>query len=159
MNNVITVFCSGFCHEHALILYVYLSNNESGAEDSVLTVRLISNPSISKLPKLYIPPHPPALSYIPIFPNPLPLFKTHFSKLTTHSTLKSVLRHILQRLNSHNVRLPQLFPESKSPILNQKPHPKIHPSPPSPPKTMQKKNQSLQTFIPTHPSLTLPLKL
>ncbi|KAL8717212.1 MAG: hypothetical protein Q9181_008347, partial [Wetmoreana brouardii] len=28
-----------FCHDHALILYVYLSNDESGADDSVLTRR------------------------------------------------------------------------------------------------------------------------
>ncbi|EON61600.1 hypothetical protein W97_00815 [Coniosporium apollinis CBS 100218] len=27
-----------FCHEHALILYVYLSNNEEGGDESVLTV-------------------------------------------------------------------------------------------------------------------------
>ena len=30
----------GFCHERALILYVYLPN-EDGAEESVLTVRII----------------------------------------------------------------------------------------------------------------------
>ena len=30
----------GFCHEHALILYVYLPNDDHDAEDSVLTVRL-----------------------------------------------------------------------------------------------------------------------
>ena len=29
---------TGFCHDHALILYVYLSNSDSGAEDAVLTV-------------------------------------------------------------------------------------------------------------------------
>lgn len=29
---------TGFCHEHALILYVYLSNDEAGVDDSVLTV-------------------------------------------------------------------------------------------------------------------------
>ena len=31
---------TGFCHEHALILYVYLPNDDHDAEDSVLTVRL-----------------------------------------------------------------------------------------------------------------------
>ncbi len=29
---------AGFCHEHALILYVYLSNDDDGADESVLTV-------------------------------------------------------------------------------------------------------------------------
>lgn len=29
----------GFCHDHALILYVYLPNDESGTDSSVLTVR------------------------------------------------------------------------------------------------------------------------
>ena len=32
--------CEGFCDDHALILYVYLSNDGNGAEDSVLTVSL-----------------------------------------------------------------------------------------------------------------------
>ena len=32
------VFSIGFCHEHALILYVYLSNDDM---ESVLTVRLL----------------------------------------------------------------------------------------------------------------------
>jgi hypothetical protein len=31
---------TGFCHEHALILYVYLPNEHS-EEESVLTVRLL----------------------------------------------------------------------------------------------------------------------
>lgn len=31
-------FNLGFCDDHALILYVYLENDESGADDSVLTV-------------------------------------------------------------------------------------------------------------------------
>ena len=31
---------AGFCHEHALILYVYISNDEDGGEESVLTVSL-----------------------------------------------------------------------------------------------------------------------
>lgn len=30
---------TGFCHEHALILYVYLPS-EDGSDESVLTVRL-----------------------------------------------------------------------------------------------------------------------
>lgn len=29
----------GFCHDHALILYVYLANGDQGVEESVLTVR------------------------------------------------------------------------------------------------------------------------
>ena len=49
------VFCLmrvGFCHNNALILYVYLSNDDSGADDSVLTVRV---------PSVDIPlPKPPA---------------------------------------------------------------------------------------------------
>lgn len=28
----------GFCHDHALILYVYLANGVQGVEESVLTV-------------------------------------------------------------------------------------------------------------------------
>lgn len=28
----------GFCHEHALILYVYISDEEDGGDESVLTV-------------------------------------------------------------------------------------------------------------------------
>ena len=31
---------SGFADEHALILYVYLSNFNDGVDDSVLTVRI-----------------------------------------------------------------------------------------------------------------------
>lgn len=31
---------AGFCHEHALILYVYLAGEGEGDEESVLTVSL-----------------------------------------------------------------------------------------------------------------------
>ena len=34
---------TGFCHEHALILYVYLPN-DNGDDESVLTVRIWFNP-------------------------------------------------------------------------------------------------------------------
>ena len=37
----------GFCHEHALILYVYLPNDDESAEESVLTVG-----PLSKLPSV-----------------------------------------------------------------------------------------------------------
>lgn len=37
----------GFCHEHALILYVYLGSEEDGVDDSVLTVGVcISTPCL-----------------------------------------------------------------------------------------------------------------
>lgn len=39
--NVCSFVFAGFCHEHALILYVYLPNDDTGGEDSVLTVRFI----------------------------------------------------------------------------------------------------------------------
>ena len=41
----------GFCHEHALILYVYISNDEDGGDESVLTVsprRLYTEPMPSE---------------------------------------------------------------------------------------------------------------
>lgn len=34
-------YSTGFCHDHALILYVYLSNEDNGGDDSVLTVCLV----------------------------------------------------------------------------------------------------------------------
>lgn len=36
---------TGFCHEHALILYVYLSNEQHGADESVLTVSAAPGPT------------------------------------------------------------------------------------------------------------------
>ena len=40
-NSLTLVFflALGFCHDHALILYVYLPNDDTGADESVLTVR------------------------------------------------------------------------------------------------------------------------
>jgi len=43
-----TIYLTGFCHDHALILYVYLSNEDNGGDDSVLTVRL-------RLPFAFLP--------------------------------------------------------------------------------------------------------
>lgn len=43
-NEVLMQACPlGFCHEHALILYVYLTNDEDGGDESVLTVGLTSS--------------------------------------------------------------------------------------------------------------------
>lgn len=47
---------TGFCHEHALILYVYLENEESGADDSVLTVSWF-------IPLLPIPPEKISIAF------------------------------------------------------------------------------------------------
>lgn len=37
--NIVRVQRLGFCNDHALILYVYINNEDDGEDESVLTVR------------------------------------------------------------------------------------------------------------------------
>ena len=40
MKSGLLTLWLGFCHDHALILYVYLPNDDDNAEESVLTVNI-----------------------------------------------------------------------------------------------------------------------